>query len=101
VNELLLSTLTILLPILIGLAAHFARVLAQRLPEYQAARLEQFASIAVRSVEQQFQDSPEKKAVAQDSIANLFRALKLPVPPPEAIDIAIEAAVFELNRITK
>jgi hypothetical protein len=52
-------------------------------------------------VEQQYPGNHSKKALAQASMATLFKAFNLPVPPADAIDIAIEAAVKELSIINK
>jgi hypothetical protein len=68
----------------------------QRLPDNQRAALEQFARQAVAQVEQQYENNPGKKALAMASITTMFKAFNLPVPPPEAIDVAIEAAVQAL-----
>lgn len=66
----------------IGFAIHMARILAQRLPEHTRLSLEQFARQAVQQVEQQYlnQSNPGKKALAQVSIAQLFKAHNLPMP---------------------
>lgn len=82
----------------IGLGVHIARILAQRLPEQQRIALEQFARLAVQQVEQEHkpQSNPAKKALAQASMARLFKSFNLPMPPQEAVDIALESAVLAL-----
>lgn len=85
----------------IGLSIHVGATLARRLPAQQRVALEQFARQAVQQVEQQYanQSSTSKKALALASIVNLFKAFGLPAPSPEAIDIAIEAAVLQLPQL--
>lgn len=95
------SILTLLLPVLIGYACWVYRLAVQRLPEQQAARVEQFARMAVRKVEQQYTNNPNKKALAEAYIAKMFEAFHIPMPSKEAIDTAIESAVFEINKVNK
>ena len=68
------------------------------MPEHTRMSLEQFARQAVWQVEQQARDlsNPAKKQLAIASVAKLFQAFNIPVPASEAVDIAIEAAVFLL-----
>lgn len=75
---------------------HFSNVFKQNLPEHLAVRLEQFARIAVQKVEQQAKDmsNERKKQLAILTVATLFKTFKLPAVAPEAVDIAIEAAVL-------
>lgn len=82
----------------IGFSIHWGAMLAQRLPDRQRLALEQFARQAVQQVDQQYptQSNPGKKALAQASVTKLFQIHKLPVPGQDAIDIAIESAVFQL-----
>lgn len=82
----------------IAFGVHLARIWAQRLPEHMRLVLEQFARQSVRQVEQEHrsQSNSAKKALAQASLAKLFKAHNLPMPSQESIDIALEAAVFEL-----
>lgn len=82
----------------IGLSIHLGATLARRLPAQQRLALEQFAKLAVQQVEKQYAKNPDKKNLARASIAILFKSLQLPIPPPEAIDIAIESAVQELPK---
>lgn len=91
------AILTLLLPIFAGIVVWFSRVLAQNLPDHQAPRLEQFARMSVRRIEQEYTDNPAKRSLAVACVEDLFQAFKLPVPPKAAILIAIEAAVYELN----
>jgi hypothetical protein len=82
----------------VGAVYFLCRFYAQRLPEYQALRLEQFARMAVQQVEQQNSklDGPAKKQLAIASVGKLFDAFRLPVPSQAAIGIAIEGAVLLL-----
>lgn len=82
----------------VGAVYYLCRFYAQRLPEYQAVRLEQFARIAVQQVEQQNSklDGAAKKPLAIASVVKLFEAFHLPVPSQAAIGIAIEGAVLLL-----
>jgi|ERR1041385_2278173 LL-H family phage holin len=79
---------------------YFSRLWIQRLPEHTRLALEQFARQAVLQVEQTNRDlsGKAKKQIAVTSVLKLFAAFGLPVPPMEAVDIAIEAAVFLINR---
>lgn len=89
--------LTLGLPPMIGFVYWFSRLYAQRLPEYQRVALEQLARQAVRYVEQRYTHNPSKKSLAESTITDLFLSHRLPVPTKTAIDIAIEAAVYELR----
>lgn len=97
--QLLSTIIFFLMPGSVGAVYYLCRVLAQRLPEYQRQALEQFATQAVRKVEQQFTNNPGKKDLAESYIISMFKAFNLPVPPKEAIDIAIEAAVYLLDQV--
>ena len=72
------------------------------LPAQQREALEQFARIAVQKVEQQDGnlDGVAKKQLAVSLVIKLFNTFKIPLPPEEIIDAAIEAAVFLVNQIT-
>lgn len=89
--------LTLFLPVGAGIVVWLSRILAQNLPDHQTLRLEQFARWAVRKIEQQYTHNPSKKELAIACVGNLFRAFKLPIPPDEAVEIAIEAAVYDLH----
>lgn len=84
----------------IALGVHIPHLLAQRQPEHMRLALEQFARQAVQQVEKQYAKNPSKKDLARASVATLFRVHHLPIPQPEAIDIAIESAVQELPKHT-
>ncbi len=79
-------------------AIYLSRLWIQKMPEHTRLALEQFARQAVWQVEQQARDlsNPAKKQLAIASVNKLFRAFDIPIPAPEAVDIAIEAAVFLL-----
>ena len=83
-------------------ALYIIYIVKQKLPEHIAVRLEQFARQAVWQVEQQqgTLSGASKKELAIASVIKLFHAFKLPVPPAIAVDIAIEAAVYLLQRVT-
>lgn len=98
--QLISTIIFFLMPGSVGAVYYLCRVLAQRLPEQQRVALEQFARLAVQKVEQQYTNNPEKKALAEAFVATMFKSFNLPVPPKEAIDIAIEAAVYLLNQLS-
>ncbi|HEX9502865.1 MAG TPA: phage holin [Patescibacteria group bacterium] len=81
-------------------AIHLANIQKQKMPEHIAVRLEQFAHMAVWQVEQQNKElgGEAKKQLARVNTLDLFEMYKLPAPPPKAISIAIEAAVFLLPK---
>ncbi len=81
-------------------AIHLANLRKQKMPEHIAMRLEQFAHMAVWQVEQQNKDlsGAAKKPLAMAATSKLFQGFKLPPPPPETMDIAVEAAVFLLPK---
>lgn len=89
--------LTLGLPPMIGVVYWFSRLYTQRLPEYQRVALEQFAKQSVRYVEQRYTHNPSKKSLAESAITDLFLSFNLPVPGKAALDVAIEAAVHELQ----
>lgn len=80
-------------------AIHLSKYLSQRLPEHITVKLEQFAHMAVQKVEQQNKElsGNAKKQLATTIVLKLFQLFKLPIPPAETIDIAIESAVFLLK----
>jgi hypothetical protein len=87
----------------VGAVYYLCRFYTQRFAEYQAVRLEQFARMAVQQVEQQNGNlgGSAKKQLAIASTAKLFEAFHLPLPPANAIGIAIEAAVLLLPPTNK
>lgn len=86
----------LILPALIALCYVFAQFSIQRMPVHQRAALEQFARMAVRYVKQQ-PEQDSKKILAMGYVSELFEAHKLPIPPPEILEIAVVAAMFELE----
>lgn len=84
-------------------AIHLSKYLSQKLPEYTTVKLEQFARMAVQHVEQTSKtlSGPSKKQLARTTVFKLFNIYKLPVPSVEALDIAIESAVFALPKSPK
>lgn len=82
-------------------ALYVIYIIKQRLPEHTRVALEQFARQAVWQVEQQqgSLSGASKKELAIASVTKLFQAFGLPVPPAIAVDIAIEAAVYVLNKM--
>lgn len=77
---------------------YLSKLWVQKLPEHMRLALEQFARQAVWQVEQQARDlsNPAKKQLAIVAVNKLFQSFNLPALPAEAIDIAVEAAVFLL-----
>lgn len=96
--QLISTIIFFAMPGSVGAVYFLCRFYAQRLPEYQALRLEQFAHMAVHQVEQQNSKlgGAAKKQLAIASTAKLFEAFHLPVPPANAMGIAIESAVLFL-----
>lgn len=96
--QIISTIIFFLMPGGVGAVYYLCRFYAQRLPEYQAIRLEQFARIATCQVEQQNGklDGPAKKQLAIASVSKLFETFHLPVPSQAAIGIAIEGAVLLL-----
>lgn len=92
------AILTLLLPIFAGIVVYLSRLVAQNLPDHQALRLEQFARMAVRRVEQEYTHNPGKKELAEAALVELFQSFRLPVPSKAVRSHAIEAAVYELEK---
>jgi hypothetical protein len=97
INAILTLLFPVLMGLAIGLAILFERSRAQRLPDHQAPRLEQFARMAVQNVEEQNKDNPNKKTLAISFVEYLFHEWHLPVPSQSAIDIAVGSAFFEVH----
>jgi LL-H family phage holin len=89
------------IPLLSVLVVWLGQQLVRSLPTQQREALEQFARIAVQKVEQQDGnlDGAAKKQLAASLIIKLFNTFKIPLPPEEITDAAIEAAVFLVNQI--
>jgi LL-H family phage holin len=89
------------IPLLSALVVWLGLQLVRSLPTQQREALEQFARIAVQKVEQQNGDldGAAKKRLAVDLVIKLFNTFKIPQPPEEVIDVAIEAAVFFIGQI--
>jgi LL-H family phage holin len=89
------------IPLLSALVVWLSQQLVRSLPTQQREALEQFARIAVQKVEQQDGnlDGAAKKQLAVDLVIKLFNTFKIPQPPEEIIDVAIEAAVFLIGQI--
>jgi LL-H family phage holin len=88
------------IPLLSALVVWLCQQLVRSLPTQQREALEQFARIAVQKVEQQdgTLGGTAKKQLAIDLVIKLFYTFKIPSPPIEMIDAAIEAAVFFINQ---
>jgi len=92
----------VLWPFIVLLAAWIFRKLEQRLPEKQAAALNQYAKYAVQKIEQQLTGtSSEKKNSAISLVIDLFKGARLPIPAMQLIDAAIESFVYELNQLNR
>ncbi len=91
------AILTALLPVLIGFVCWVYRLNIQRMPEQQRLALEQFTRMAVRKVEQEHKNALDKRLLASAFTADLFRAFKLPIPSQDAINVFIEAAVYDIS----
>lgn len=79
---------------------HLANLQKQKMPMHTAVRLEQFARLSVQKVEKQNKSlsGNAKKQLAISDVSKLFQSFNLPVPPIDAIDTAIESAVFILPK---
>jgi hypothetical protein len=97
--QLISTIIFFAMPGSVGAVIYVCWFFKQRLPEYQAVRLEQFARMAAQQVEQQNSgmENAAKKQLAIASTAKLFEAFHLPVPPTNVIGIAIESAVLLLS----
>jgi hypothetical protein len=93
--------IVILIPFTIFGALWLINWLEQRLPEKQRAALKEFASIAIKKVEQQFSDlsNSQKKQAAIDIVEQMFHEFKMPVPHLAIIDAVIEACIWEMNHV--
>jgi LL-H family phage holin len=89
------------MPLLSMLVVWFCHRLVRSLPTRPHEALEQFARMAVQQIEQQNASlsSADKKQLAIDLVLKLFNIFKIPAPPVEIIDVAIEAAVFFIKQI--
>jgi hypothetical protein len=87
-------------PFLCVLAIWCLKFFEHLLPSRQQEMLEKFVKMAVTMAEQAYTDySPlEKKQIALRAAIDLFNAFHLPVPPSEALNTAIEAAVFAVRQ---
>lgn len=90
------TILVLMLPALIAICYVGAQLFIQRLPTSQRLALEQFARQAVRYVEHQ-QVSANKKAIATAYVADMFRLCGLPVPHQDMLEVAIGAAMHEIQ----
>lgn len=81
-------------------AMHLENIQRQKMPDHLVSKLEKFTRIAVQQIEQQHKDmsGASKKQLAINTVLKFFKAYKLPVPSTEALDIAIESAVFSLSK---
>jgi hypothetical protein len=98
--QIISTIIFFLMPGSVGAVYYLCRSFAQRLPDQQRLALEQFARLAVQKVEQQYTNNPEKKSLAESFVIAMFKAFNLPIPPKEAIDIAIEASVYLLGQMS-
>lgn len=95
IQTIINAILILLMPFLIGWGILIERWLAQRLPDHQAPRLEQFAKMAAQNVCQFHKDNPDQKGLAISFVVLLFQDHNIPVPSNRAIDIAVGSAMFE------
>jgi hypothetical protein len=87
-------------PFLCVLAIWCLRFFEHLLPSKQHEMLEKLVKMAVTMAEQAYDDySPlEKKRIALRAAVDLFNAFHLPLPQAEALNTAIEAAVFAVRQ---
>jgi len=81
-------------------AMHLANIQRQKMPDHLTTKLEKFTRMAVQQIEQQHKamSGAAKKQLAINTALKLFKDYKLPLPSAEALDIAIESAVFSLSK---
>jgi len=96
--QIINTILVLILPGMIALCYVIAQFQIQKMPGHQRTALEQFARIAVRYVEQEHADAPNKKALALAYTSDFFRLFSLPVPPRDVLEVAIGAAMHEISR---
>lgn len=91
----------LLTPVFIILFIWAYQYLAHLLPDRQRAVLDQVVRLAVRQVEQTMNGEMGniKKMAAIELVKRLFTMLRLPAPADFLIDVAIEAAVYELKHL--
>jgi LL-H family phage holin len=89
------------IPLLCALVVWLCHQLIRSLPTQQRDALEQFARIAVQQVEQQNASlsGTAKKQLAISLVIKLFNTFKIPLPPEDIVDAAIEAAVFFIKQL--
>lgn len=87
-------------PFLCVLAIWCLKFFEHLLPAKRQEMLEKCVRMAVTMAEQAYADyGPlEKKQIALRASIDLFNAFHLPVPQPEALNTAIEAAVFAVRQ---
>lgn len=90
------TILVLLLPALIALCYVFAQLFIQRMPTAQRSALEQFARMAARYTARQ-QVEVDKKAIALAYTTDMFRLSGLPVPHMDVLELAVGAAMYEIE----
>ncbi len=87
-------------PFLCVLAIWCLKFFEHLLPSKRQEMLEKFVKMAVTMAEQAYADCGplEKKQIALRAAIDLFNAFHLPVPQSEALNTAIEAAVFAVRQ---
>lgn len=91
------TLLVLLLPVMIWFGYPLTLIFIQRMSLHQRVALEQFARMAVRYVEQQHLTSSDKRALATAYASDMFRLFGLPVPHEDLLEVAIGAALYELE----
>lgn len=100
-NIIIFLLVTIVLPAISSLCAYLYRRQLQKLPENQRLALEQFAQLAVQSIEQQNKmlNGEAKKSLALDAMKDLYQDHpQMREPSTKVMEIALEAAVLWLPR---
>jgi hypothetical protein len=90
----------VILPMILVVAAYIYQALLQRLPMNQRLIVSSFAQTVVNAVEQMMPDAAgsEKKYTALQSLVKVLSSQGVKAPLP-MVEMAIEAAVWELNQL--
>lgn len=86
-----------------ALILYIYHILAQHIPAERRKYIEQWAAVAVATVEQQYigKSNEEKKIIAMDEVKAFFNAFNLPLPSDDILSAFIEAAVNVLPSATQ
>lgn len=93
----IINTILVLIlgPLVVGCCAGLYLAI-QRMPTAQRAALEQFSRMAVRHVQEQATTGNQKELAKAYTIV-LFKSFRLPVPPSEVLEVAVNSAIHEIK----